>query len=202
MNWDLYLHHALQIVIVFLLISSFQSTLNVYLSRLGFWWLMQIGTEQPIFIALFIRKLKLKIISESNHPKMFYVAAINHYITKIGTTMMIWYYYIRMLSVEDGDDCSPWYVYDVSFNSFLQKDTGHFDWKTFTEISIGILSPILFLLQMWQGYAYYLLGKPRKIVVEEKEQNELEKVEETPLRDGEVSNVVSAQNSTIELVNE
>ena len=161
-DWDLYLHHALQISIVFLLTSSMQSTLNVYLFRSGFWWLMQIGTEQPIFIALFIRKLKLKIISESNYPKMFYAAAINHYITKIGTTAIIWYYYGRMLSVEDGDDCSPWYVYDVSFNSFLQGDGGHFDWKTFTEISIGIVSPVLFLLQMWQGFGYYQLGRPRK----------------------------------------
>ena len=66
-----------------------------------------------------------------------------------------------MLSAKDGDHCSPWFVYDVSFKSFLQRDESEFDWKTFTELFIGIVSPILFLLQMWQGYGYYLLGKPR-----------------------------------------
>ena len=123
---------------------------------------MQIATEQPIFIALLIRKLKLNIVAESNYPKMFYAAAINHYVTKIVTTIMIWYYYGQMLSAKDGDHCSPWFVYDVSFKSFLQRDDAHFDLRLFSDLFLGILSPILFLLQMWQGYAYYLMGRPRK----------------------------------------
>ena len=143
--------------------SAFQSTLNVYLfAKIGFWWWLQPATEQPIFIALLIRKLKLNIVAESNYPKMFYAAAAIHYVTKIGTTATFWYYYIRMFSVKEGDGCSAWYVHDVSFESFLQKEGSDFDWKTFTEIFLGITSPILFLLQMWQGYAFYLLGKPRE----------------------------------------
>ena len=122
---------------------------------------MQIATEQPIFIALLIRKLKLKIVAEENYPKMFYGAAINHFVTKIITTAMIWYYYIRMISVNHGGHCSPWFIYNVSFKSFLQRDGVEFDWETFANIFIGIVSPVMFLLQMWMGYGYYLLGKPR-----------------------------------------
>ena len=142
--------------------ATFQCTLNMFFFRFAFWYLMQIATEQPIFIALLIRKLKLNIVAESNYPKMFYAAAINHYVTKIVTTTMIWYYYCQMIFAKDGDHCSPWFVYDVSFKSFLQRGESHFDWKTFTELFLGIVSPILFLLQMWQGYGYYLLGKPKR----------------------------------------
>lgn len=137
--------------------------------------MIQIGTEQPIFIALFIRKLKLKIVDEANYPKLFYAAAINHYITKIGTTAMIWFYYLRILSVEEGDECSPWYVYDVSFSPFLQETGDQFNWRSFAEISIGIMSPLLFLLQMWQGFGYYALGRPRKNKTETKMVDHIEK---------------------------
>ena len=207
-GWDLYLHHVLQTIIIFGLTLGFRGTLNAYISRISFWWLMQIATEQPIFIALLIRKLHLKIIDESNYPKMFYVAAINHYITKIITTIMVWYYYFRMVSVKDGDECSTWYLYDVSFHAVLQREEAYFDWKLFIEISVGILSPILFLLQMWQGYGYYLLGKPRKTKIKElrhqvmgtqifpnSQQKELERVVSFDKKRPSISNV--GKNSSI-----
>merc|ERR1712079_651044 len=140
---------------------AFQSTLNVEICKIAFYMLLQIATEQPLFIALIIRKLKLKIIDTVHYPKMFYFAIVIHYVTKIMTTAAIWYYYIRMVTIKEDDRCSAWYIYNVSFEFFLKNDD--FDWKPFLVIFYGILSVLLFSLQMYQGYGFYLLGKPRTV---------------------------------------
>ena len=164
-KWDLILHHMLTIIIIVCIITTMQTTLNGgFLSKIGFYYLLQIATEQPIFISLFIRKLKLKIIKERNYPKMFYVSCIWHYITKIGTTIMVTYHYT--LSLTDKDCKSYWHVYDISYASFLKFDSilhpiEEINWKLFSQISMGVLLPILFLLQMYQGYFFWTLGKPR-----------------------------------------
>jgi len=168
-HWDLYAHHFFTIYMVFMTTSSIQATFNLHMYRLGFYTILQVATEEPIFVALFVRKLKLNIVAEANYPKMFYFAAFTHYITKIGTTTMIWYYYIAMLTSNDDDVCSPWYLYEVSWYSFLQREGDDFQWRAFAEYSIGIISPIMFLLQMWQGNAFITLGRPRIIGVEENE---------------------------------
>ena len=54
----------------------------------------------------------------------------------------------------------------MSYTSFLKYDSilhpvEEIDWKLFSQISLGILAPILFLLQMYQGYFFWKLGKPR-----------------------------------------
>lgn len=160
-SWDLYLHHFLQMYIVMVTMSAWQNTMNIVMAKMGYWWLMQIATEQPIFCACLVRKLRLKLVEEANYPKMFYYASAWHYISKTATTILIWYYYTVMLTTDGGNNCSPWYVYNVSYVTFLQREGIDFEWGSFTVISLGIVSPILFLLQMWQGYAFYLLGKPR-----------------------------------------
>ena len=188
-SWDLYLHHLFTIIIIITIANAVHTTLSIGLLKLGYYWLMQVATEQPIFIALLIRKLKLKIVREENYPKLFYFACFWHYVTKISTTIMVWYYYISLLFT-DSDSCqSVWYVYDISYSSFIKyvSDTYSIeilDWRMFTNLFIGIMSCLLFILQMLQGYFFYLLGKPSVKKSTTSEKNVLEFVKAQVLKGG------------------
>ena len=187
-TWDLYLHHLFTIAIIITLANAVHTTLSIGLLKLGYYWLLQVATEQPIFIALLIRKLKLKIIKEENYPKLFYFACFWHYFTKISTTIMIWYHYILMLMAESGSRDSIWYVYDISYSAFIKYDSESYsiellDWRVFTNFFIGIMSILLFILQMIQGYFFYLLGKPSNKNPNIVEQNVLELVKAHVIQD-------------------
>ena len=182
-KWDLILHHMLTIIIIICITTTMQTTLNAgFLSKIAFYYLLQIATEQPIFIALFVRKLKLKVVKQDNYPKMFYFSCIWHYITKISTTIIIIYYYLLSLIV---NKCEYWHIYDISYASFLKYNSifhpiEEVNWKLFSQISMGLLLLMLFILQMYQGYGYYILGRPN-ISKTNVSSNEIESKEDTEL---------------------
>ena len=97
--------------ICILLSNTIEATLNTYVNVIAFYQLMQIGLEQPIFVALLIRKLKLRVVGHSHYPKLFYAAAASHVVVKVSTTAMIWYYLVKMLLVDEAEDaCSAGYI--------------------------------------------------------------------------------------------
>eukprot|EP01084_Bolivina_argentea_P249314 417303_1 len=165
-QWHLILHHVFTIIIIVTLSTSLQTTLSTSTpSKLGFYYLLQIATEQPIFIALFARKLNLTCfgcLKPTYYKYLFYMACIWHYITKIGTTVMISYYVI-LLFIDT--DCDYWYLYNISYSTFLKYDpivynSERIDWSLFVQAVLMIITPVLFILQLYQGYFFWVLATP------------------------------------------
>ena len=149
-------------MIIVTLQTSTQYTLNVKtLYLLGFYYLFQIGTEQPLFFALLISKLDVEWINQlipmKYHARLFYFSSIWHYLTKISTTIIILYIFISSL-----DDCDIFYIYNVSYKEWLQKNNDP-DWGEVTQIVMFTLIPTLFILQMYQGVVFWRIGSGRKL---------------------------------------
>ena len=158
-KWDLFLHHFLTIMIILTLQTSLQYTLNVKtLFLIGYYYLLQIGTEQPLFIALLVRRLPLESVPEKYDAALFYFSSVWHYITKIGTTIVIVYIFAQSSS-----QCDIFYIYNVSYQEFLQKENEP-NWPQLTYIVLGSLIPLLFILQMYQGVVFWKIGSNQKII--------------------------------------
>eukprot|EP01083_Nonionella_stella_P139471 425460_1 len=162
-TWPLLMHHVFTICIVMTLCLIIQTTLSTASAiKLGFWYLMQVATEQPIFLALYTRKLQLTCcgcLKKEHYPYLFYVSAIWHYITKITTTAFISYYHIQSLV-----SFNVYEIYSHSFRAFLKDDPVLFkgmDCEKVGTILLTVLIPLLFSLQMYQGIFFWKLGVVR-----------------------------------------
>ena len=158
-KWDLFLHHFFTIMIILTLQTSLQYTLNVKtLFLIGYYYLLQIGTEQPLFFALVIRRLNIESIPDKWESWPFYFSSIWHYITKIGTTIVI-----VQIFAQSSMDCDIFYIYNVSYKEFLQKNNEP-NWPQMAYIVLSCLIPLLFILQMYQGIVFWKIGNSQKII--------------------------------------
>ena len=150
--------------IIFVLLVSGQTTFNISLPvKLGFFYLFQLATEQPLFVALFMRKLKLKCCGcprSGDYSQFFYIATVWHYISKIVTTGFVAYFYLQSLF---DDEVDYWHLYNISYAEFLKYDSLLYsvevvNWEVFANVALAVLIPTLFLLQMWQGTFFWKLA--------------------------------------------
>ena len=152
-RWDLFLHHLFTIAVVSILQTAVQYTLNVKtIFVMAYCYLLQIGTEQPLFIALLLRRLPLVSISQKHDALLFYFASIWHFITKIATTFGIVYVFAQSTS-----QCDIFYIYNVSYQQFLKKENEP-NWPQIIRIVMGCFIPLLFILQMYQGTVFWKIG--------------------------------------------
>ena len=158
-KWDLFLHHIFTICIILTLQTGLQYTMNVKtLFMLGYYYLLQIGTEQPLFIALLAKRLDLDWMLPKYYATLFHFSSIWHYITKIGTTIMIMYVFIGSLT--NCDDI--FYIYNVSYEQWLKDD--NIDMGQLITTIMFILTPLLFILQMYQGIIFWRIGNNQMLI--------------------------------------
>lgn len=113
--------------------------------------MLQVATEQPLFVALFLRKLKLGCCGWKNYEVMFKAATVWHYVTKLTTTAFVFYYYGQ--SVLD-TELDYWHLYNVSYADFLKFDSLSvpvevMNWQVAVNASLAVLIPILFFLSVF-----------------------------------------------------
>lgn len=168
-SFDVILHHFMTIFLMQMALNCVQYSLSpIFAVRIAIIGLLEFATEQPIFLALILRKFEHKYYYQS-----FIIAIFFHIVTKLICTFgMI---YITLVNYDCYYD-----VYNVSYQSFLQSDVNY---DLLFVVCILVTQPLVFILQLYQGYVYYQIannGKFKQTIVKMTTQEQGAEAPESP----------------------